>query len=151
MSSNVAPVVTNYDHVSPIRPWQASARDRLITAGIFLGSLALAYLVIKITGLSGKLGFFASFLFIFTTINAIRDYLRFGSASAKDSLVNTLVAAGAFITIVPITSILYTVISKGIKGIYPALFVRDMSLNAPNDPLNVGGLGHSIVGTILLT
>jgi phosphate transport system permease protein len=150
MSSNVAPVVTNYDHVSPIRPWQASVRDRLITAGIFLGSLALSYLVIKITGLSGKLGFFATFLFIFTTINAIRDYLRFGSASAKDTFVSTLVAAGAFITIVPIASILFTVISKGMKGIYVGLFFRDMSLNAPNDPLNVGGLAHSIIGTLLL-
>lgn len=150
MSSNVVAPPVNYDHVKPIRPWRASPKDRIITGGIFLVSVLIAYLLIKFTGLSGKLGMFASFLAVFVTINAVREYLRFGSASAKDTFVNILVAAGAFITIVPITSILYTVISKGIKGLYPGLFFTDMSLNAPNDPLDVGGLGHSIVGTLLL-
>lgn len=150
MSSNVAVAPVNYDHVKPIRPWQASPKDRVITGGIFVVSVLIAYALIEFTGLSGKLGMFASFLAVFVTINAVREYLRFGSASAKDTLVNTLVAAGAFLTIIPITSILYTVISKGIKGLYPGLFFTDMSLNAPNDPLDVGGLGHSIVGTLLL-
>jgi len=150
VSSNVAVAPVNYDHVKPIRPWQASPKDRVITGGIFVVSVLIAYALIEFTGLSGKLGMFASFLAVFVTINAVREYLRFGSASAKDTLVNTLVAAGAFLTIIPITSILYTVISKGIKGLYPGLFFTDMSLNAPNDPLDVGGLGHSIVGTLLL-
>lgn len=150
MSSNVAVAPVNYDHVKPIRPWQASPKDRVITGGIFVVSVLIAYALIEFTGLSGKLGMFVSFLAVFVTINAVREYLRFGSASAKDTLVNTLVAAGAFLTIIPITSILYTVISKGIKGLYPGLFFTDMSLNAPNDPLDVGGLGHSIVGTLLL-
>lgn len=150
MSSNLVQPQINYDHVKPIRPWKASPKDRVITGAIFGISAAIAYLLVKFTGLSGKLGLFFSFLIIFVAINAIREYMRFGSALAKDTFVNTLVAAGAFLTIVPITSILYTVISKGIKGIYLGLFFRDMSLNAPNDPLNVGGLGHSIIGTLLL-
>lgn len=150
MSSNISPVVTNYDHIPPSRPWQPSNRDRLIEVGIFLGSIFAALLLTRFTGFSGKLGFSILFLIIFAGINSFHDYVRFGSALAKDSLVNTLVAAGAFIAIVPILSILYTVISKGTKGIYSGLFYRDMSLNAPSDPLNVGGLAHSIVGTILL-
>jgi phosphate transport system permease protein len=150
MSSNVIAEAPNYDHVSPMRPWAASNRERIISTGVFLLALIAAFLLVRFTGFSGKLGFFVLFLFLFAGINSIRDYLRFGSALAKDTLVNTLVAAGAFITIVPILSILYTVISKGTKGIYSGLFYRDMSLNAPSDPLNVGGLAHSIVGTLLL-
>jgi phosphate transport system permease protein len=105
---------------------------------------------VKFTGFSGKLGFFVSFVIIFVVITASREYLRFGNALAKDTLVNTLVAVGAFITVIPIASIIYTVVSRGVKGLYPGLFYRDMSLNAPNDPLNVGGLGHAIIGTLLL-
>jgi phosphate transport system permease protein len=150
MSSNVIAEAPNYDHVSPIRPWAASNRERIISTGIFLLALITAFLLVSFTGFSGKLGFFILFLIIFAGINSFRDYLRFGSALAKDTLVNTLVAAGAFITIVPILSILYTVISKGTKGIYTGLFYRDMSVSAPSDPLNVGGLAHSIVGTLLL-
>jgi len=150
VSSNVVPTPVNFDHVNPTRPWQASTRDRVITGGIFAVSVLVAYVLVLFTGLSGKLGLFASFVFIFILINAVREYLRFGSALAKDTLVNTLVAVGAFLTIVPIASILFTVISKGMKGLYPGLFFSDMSLNAPNDPLSVGGLGHAIVGTLLL-
>jgi len=150
MSSNVIAEAPNYDHVSPIRPWAASNRERIISTGIFILALITAFLLVSFTGFSGKLGFFILFIIIFAGINSFRDYLRFGSALAKDTLVNTLVAAGAFITIVPILSILYTVISKGTKGIYTGLFYRDMSVSAPSDPLNVGGLAHSIVGTLLL-
>jgi phosphate transport system permease protein len=148
VSTTTAP--NDFSSVKPNRPWQASPRDRAITGGIFALSVLIAFISVKFTGFSGKLGFFASFVIIFVAITATREYLRFGNALAKDTLVNTLVAVGAFITVIPIESIIYTVVSRGIKGIYPGLFYRDMSLNAPNDPLNVGGLGHAIIGTLLL-
>lgn len=143
-------VPTDYSSVKPNKPWQASSKDRTITAGIFALSVLISSVSVKLTGFSGKLGFFASFVIIFIVITASREYLRFGNALAKDTFVNTLVAVGAFITVIPIVSIIYTVVSRGIKGLYPGLFYRDMSLNAPNDPLNVGGLGHAIIGTLLL-
>jgi phosphate transport system permease protein len=110
----------------------------------------MATLLVKMTGLSGKLGFFVSFVLIFVALTSGREYRRFGSASAKDALVNTVVAAGTFLTIIPIASIIFEVFSKGYKGIYLGLFTNDMSLNSPNDPANVGGLGHAIIGTLIL-
>ena len=139
-----------FQDIKPQRPWQASTKDKLISLAIFLTSVALAYGVVLATGLSGKLGMFASFVFIFIVITAGRSYLQFGSALAKDSLVKILVAVGTFLTLIPIASILFEVFSKGYKGLYPGLFVRDMSLNSPNDPANVGGLGHAILGTLIL-
>jgi phosphate transport system permease protein len=141
---------SDFSSVKPNKPWQASTKDRALTAGIFFISILVASLSVKLTGFSGKLGFFASFVIIFIAITAGREYLRFGNALAKDTFVNTLVAVGAFVTLIPIVSIIYTVVSRGIKGLYPGLIFRDMSLNAPNDPLNVGGLGHAIIGTLLL-
>jgi phosphate transport system permease protein len=141
---------TKYDDVKPIRPWQASPKDRAITGGIFLGSLISAYAVVLLTGFSGKLGVFFCFITIFMGLTSGREYSRFGRASAKDALVNTLVATGTFLTLIPIFSIILDVVSKGYKGLYPGLFYRDMALNSPNDPLNVGGLAHSIIGTLLL-
>jgi len=139
-----------FQDIKPQRPWQASTKDRVTTLGIFLFSILASYAVVSFTGLSGKLGLFASFVFIFIFVTSGRSYVQFGSALAKDSLVNILVAVGTFLTIIPIASILYEVISKGYKGLYPGLFFRDMSLNSPNDPANVGGLGHAILGTVLL-
>ena len=139
-----------FQDIKPQRPWQASNKDKLISLAIFLSSVVLAYGVVLATGLSGKLGMFTSFVFIFIVITAGRSYLQFGSALAKDSLVKILVAVGTFLTLIPIASILFEVFSKGYKGLYPGLFVRDMSLNSPNDPANVGGLGHAILGTLIL-
>jgi phosphate transport system permease protein len=142
--------VKEFNGVKPTRPWQASTKDRLITASVLLFSLASAYGLVKFTGLSGKLGLFFSFVFIFVALTSGREYFRFGNAAAKDALVNTVVATGTFFTLIPIGSILFKVISNGYKGLYPGLFTHDMSLNSPNDPLNQGGLGHSIIGTLLL-
>ena len=139
-----------FSDVKPIRPWQASTKDRSITAGILLFSLLASTVLVKVTGLSGKLGLFFSFVFIFVILTSGHEYFRFGTAAAKDALVNTVVAVGTFFTLIPIASILFKVISKGYKGLYPGLFTHDMSLNSPNDPLNQGGLGHSIIGTLLL-
>jgi len=140
----------SYQGIKPQRPWQASTKDKAITVGIFLFSIAFAYGVVLVSGLNGKLGMFASFVFIFVVINSGRSYLQFGSALAKDSLVNILVAVGTFLTLIPIFSILFEVFSKGYKGLYLGFFTRDMSLNSPNDPLNTGGLGHAILGTLIL-
>ena len=136
--------------IKPQRPWQASTKDNLVSLGVFLFSVLASYAVVSFTGLSGKLGLFASFVFIYISIASGRSYLQFGSAMAKDSLVNILVAVGTFLTLVPIASILFEVFSKGYKGLYPGLFYRDMSVNSPNDPANVGGLGHAILGTFFL-
>ena len=139
-----------FQDIKPQRPWQASTKDKAVTLGIFILSVTLAYGVVLATGLSGKLGMFASFVFIYISITSGRSYLQFGSAMAKDSLVNILVAVGTFLTLVPIASILFEVFSKGYKGLYPGLFYRDMAVNSPNDPANVGGLGHAILGTFFL-
>jgi phosphate transport system permease protein len=125
-------------------------KDRLTTGLVLVFALFMATLLVKMTGLSGKLGFFVSFVLIFVALTSGREYRRFGSASAKDALVNTVVAAGTFLTIIPIASIIFEVFSKGYKGIYLGLFTNDMSLNSPNDPANVGGLGHAIIGTLIL-
>lgn len=76
--------------------------------------------------------------------------MRTGSAAAKNNVVQALVAFAALVAITPIFSILFTVVSKGIKGISFGIFTRDMSLATPTDPLTSGGLLHAITGTLTL-
>jgi len=139
-----------YEGIKPQRPWQASTKDKLTSAGIFLFSIVCSYAIVKFSGLNGKLGLFASFVFVFVLITTGKSYLQYGNALAKDSLVNILVAVGTFLTLIPIASIIFTVVSKGSQGIYFGLFYKDMSLNSINDPGAVGGLAHAIIGTLFL-
>ena len=139
-----------YKDIKPQRPWQASTKDKLTSLGIFLFSIASAYAIVQFSGLNGKLGLFASFVFVFVAVTTGKSFLQYGNALAKDSLVNILVAIGTFLTLIPIASIIFTVISKGAQGIYLGLFYKDMSLNSINDPGAVGGLAHAIIGTLIL-
>jgi phosphate transport system permease protein len=75
---------------------------------------------------------------------------QLGSAAAKDAIVNSLVAFGAIVTVIPIASILFTVVQKGLPGISLNLFISDMSMATPTDPLSSGGLLHAITGTLAL-
>ncbi len=137
-------------NVKPTSPWKASKSDRVREAVLFIGSLLFTYLLVLFTGLSGKLGFFIAFFFIYALVTAVRSYLKYGMSSAKDSAIKVFIACGALLTLIPIASILYTILNKGYKGIKPNIFLNDMSMATPTDPLESGGLLHAIVGTLIM-
>ena len=135
---------------TPIKPWKATKKERLIDVAIFIAALIASYLVVAITEMKGKLALFAVFFLGYMLLTASIKGLQLGSAAAKDALVNSLVAFGAIVTVIPITSILLTVLQKGLPGISLNLFISDMSMATPTDPLSNGGLLHAITGTLAL-
>ena len=136
--------------VTPKSPWKASITDRLREAAIFLFAVAFSFVLVAFTGLSGKLGYFLAFFFVYAAATGIRSYLKYGMATAKDSAIKVFIACGALLTIIPITSILATIVSKGYKGIKPSIFINDMSMATPTDPISNGGLLHAIIGTLIM-
>lgn len=137
-------------NVKPRSPWKASNSDRIREAALFIGSLTSAYFLVALTGLAGKLGYFVAFFITYAVATSVRSYLKFGSSAAKDAAVRVLIACGALVTLLPIASIIFTIVSKGYKGIKPNLFLNDMSMATPTDPLTNGGLLHAIVGTLIM-
>lgn len=137
-------------NVLPQKPWKASKRDRALDISIFLGSLLASYVIVAVTAMKGKLALFAVFFLVYIALTSALKGFQRGNAAAKDALVNSLVAMGAVFTIIPIASIFFTVLQKGLPGISWSLFTQDMSLAAPTDPLSNGGLVHAILGTVIL-
>ena len=136
--------------VQPTKPWKASKKDRLVDAAIFLGSLLASYLIVEVTPMKGKLALFAVFFIVYMILTATLKGIQRGNAAAKDALVNSVVAIGAIVTVIPIASILFTVLQKGLPGIKLNIFTHDMSMATPTDPLSNGGLLHAITGTLTL-
>ncbi len=136
--------------VKPTAPWKASKRDRIRDAAIFLVTALFTYVVVEITPMKGKLAYFFLFFFSYAIATGALSFLKYGYMSAKDSAIKVIIAAGGIITLIPIVSILATIIQKGYKGIKLNIFTQDMSLATPTDPLNNGGLFHAIIGTIIL-
>ena len=135
---------------TPVKPWKATKQERAKDLGIFVLSLLASYLIVAATAMKGKLALFAMFFLVYMALTASIKGFQLGSAAAKDALVNSLVAFGAIVTVIPIASILFTVAQKGLPGISLNLFTSDMSMATPTDPLNNGGLLHAITGTLAL-
>jgi phosphate transport system permease protein len=128
----------------------ASKKDRVRDVAIFIFSLLFSFGFVGFSPLSGKLGYFVAFFVTYAVATSILSYSKFGYMAAKDNAIKVLIACGALLTILPIASILITVVSKGYKGIHWSIFTQDMSLASSTDPLSNGGLLHAIVGTLIM-
>jgi phosphate transport system permease protein len=136
--------------VKPTAPWKASNQDRLRDMVIFLGTALFTYGAVEVTPLKGRLAYFILFFISYAVATGALSYFKYGKMTAKDSALKVFIAAGALLTVLPIFSILATIIQKGYKGIKLNIFTNDMSLATPTDPLNNGGLLHAIIGTLIL-
>ena len=145
MTSNSTPNIP-----APGKPWAATPQARIKDATLFVAAIILTVAIVELTPLKGKLAYFFSFFIFFALITAISQYIARGKAAAKDAIIKTVVVLGAVITVLPIASIIITVVSKGIAGIHPGLFTHDMSMATPTDPISNGGLLHAITGTLTL-
>ena len=92
--------------VKPKSPWKASPKDRAKEAAIFLGTIAATSLVVLFSPLSGKLGLFVTFFFLYALAEATSSYIKFGTMTAKDSAIKVVMACGAVLAVLPIVSIL---------------------------------------------
>ena len=136
--------------VKPTAPWKASKKDRLRDALIFLATAVFTFGVVEVTPLKGKLAYFFLFIISYSVATAALSFFKYGATTAKDSAIKVVIAGGALLTVLPIASILVTIIQKGYKGIKLNIFTSDMSLATPTDPLTNGGLLHAIIGTMIL-
>ena len=134
----------------PTKPWRASKRERGLDISIFLVAILSSYGVVALTPLKGKLAYFVIFFIVYAALTSIFKATQRGSTAAKDALVNSLVAIGAIVTVIPVASIMATLLAKGLPGISFGLFTHDMALATPTDPLSNGGLLHAITGTLIL-
>jgi phosphate transport system permease protein len=122
----------------------------LATGSLIAVSLVLAAIAVEFSGLSGKLGFAAAFFFFSTLLIFVQQFRLRDLPAAKDSLLSSFASLGIVLTLIPIVSIVTTVVLKGYKGIHFGMFANDMTQASVNDPVQAGGLLHAIVGTLIM-
>jgi phosphate transport system permease protein len=135
---------------TPQKPWETTNKQRLSTALLIFAAILISFIIIKLTGLDGKLGFLSTLFIVSTLLIFIQQWRLRDKSAAKDSLLSSFALLGMIMTVIPIVSIVYTVVIKGYKGIHFGMFINDMSLNSVNDPIKDGGLLHALVGTIIM-
>jgi phosphate transport system permease protein len=136
--------------IKPSKPWAKSPIERGRDLSFLAAAIVISYLLVANTGMNGKLGYAFSFFAAYGAIVSGFSLITRGAPAAKDAFVKTLVAAGAIVTILPIASIIYTVLKRGLPGLHWNLLTSDMSMAAPTDPITNGGVLHAITGTLTL-
>ncbi len=136
--------------VRPTKPWAKSPQDRILSAAFVAAAIAFSYFFVAATEMKGKLAYAFIFFVAYGVITSTHSFIIRGPQAAKDSFVSTLVSLGAIVTVIPIGSILFTVIQKGVPGLHFGLLSNDMSMATPTDPIPTGGVLHAITGTLTL-
>jgi len=136
--------------VKPQKPWSPTRQEVAINASSFITSAALASAAVKFTALSGKIGFFVAFIISITTLQVISGVRKYGRKALADNFASSIIYVGASIVLVPVISILYMAITKGIAGLHWSLFTQSMFNASFLDPVSKGGLLHALVGTLYL-
>ena len=136
--------------VTPIKPWRATKRDIATQIAVLLASVVAAYFLIANTGFEGRLPLVIFFGIFSITALAIISGLRRGKEAAKDAVLAGAAYVGLFALLLPVVSILWTVISRGTAAIYGGFFTTDMSQDPFSSPLDAGGIKHALIGTLWL-
>ena len=134
----------------PTKPWAKSPQDRILGLAFFLAAILFSYFFVAATELKGKLAYAFIFFVAYAVITSTHSFIIRGPQAAKDSFVSTLVALGAVATVIPIASILFTVVKNGAPGLHPGILSNDMSMAAATDPIASGGVLHAITGTLTM-
>ena len=142
--------MTVADQVKPGMPWLPTKKEKGQKFGSFLLALIASVVLLFTTGLNGKLGWVFAFFISYVSISFITEYRKAGKPAAQDSLLTSISRFAIFLAIIPIVSIVATVISKGWRGLHWGLFTQDMSQATVNSPITEGGMLAAIVGTLIM-
>ena len=113
---------------------------------VLAGSVAVAMALNVSTGLAGWFGTTLVAALTFMVIQSIWSFAVEGRRHAVDRLATTFVYSTFVIAIVPLISVLFTVMAKGLKVMSWGFLVNSMRNVSPRNP--GGGAGHAIVGTL---
>jgi phosphate transport system permease protein len=110
------------------------------------GAVAVAMALNVSTGLAGWFGTTLVAAVTFMIIQSVWSFAVEGRRHAVDRLATTFVYSTFVIAIVPLVSVLFTVVVKGLKVMSWGFLTNSMRNVSPRSP--GGGAGHAIVGTL---
>ena len=134
---------------TPTQPWHKPRAEQRRDALVYLALAVAAYAIVMVTGVAGPDGF-AMVCFIEVLLLTIFRSRGIGKAKSTNAIVSTVIGAGAVVAFAPWMSIFFSLVTKGFHGLYVGYLFGDMRVTTPDDELNMGGVGHAIVGSMLM-
>ena len=134
---------------TPRRPWRQPRRVAIETVSLVTGALVASALVESVTGLEGILGLYLGFAVVLPLF-AVLLVFRKGRNATVDRLATSVLVVAFGAVCIPWISVISTVVSKGSKAFHAKYLTTDMLVTGVDDPLNLGGVAHALVGSALV-
>ena len=130
---------------------QATLDERFNIVGALLASLALATLLFGwITPLTGSVGWVVVAFLSFVGFYVLLTALRADRQEVKDKVMTALlVSAGVLLFGALVFVVAYTLLRGREALVHLNFFTQTMELAGPLDPLDLGGIVHALVGTLI--
>jgi len=137
--------------VKPAKPWLKRSPQELFTSSLpSLIPIVLAAITVLFTGLSGKTGFALAWLVFTSLIIVIWPILVKSKNLRGDLILQSMVAVATLAFFTAVAWVLSSVLNPGLRNFNFSLLVGDSSVVEVDSPLNVGGLAHALVGSIIV-
>jgi phosphate transport system permease protein len=132
----------------PIQPWEKQSRS-LTPSFIVVGTvpLVLAALVFFFSGLDFSVVLLGVFLPLQLVAGSVLGFRVFGSKGLQDALLMVFSVFLFTMVFVLLTSVLYSVISKGMQALSLSFIYQNNRYVDTTTGLDTGGVGHAILGT----
>ena len=137
-------------NAAPQKPWRLGRKQVATNLTIFALAVIATPVLLKITPLSGKLGGAFILFVLFTISNVLISVIRQGVKTISTAIAESLIYVATALVLLPLGSILFTVIIKGKDSIKLNTFTKDMRITQPDAPFTEGGALHAILGTASL-
>lgn len=73
-----------------------------------------------------------------------------GTKAAADAIIIVCAIGATIFSLVVLVSVLWSILTKGIQAISTAFLFQNNEYISPSTPLGYGGIGHAILGTVLI-
>ena len=126
--------------------------DLLALGGAGISAICTGLLLFgRLAPVAGALGFVMTTYAVFVLTYALLVWLGDDRPAVVDKVMAVLLASAATVAGIALLSVVLFTLWRGRQALgQPNLYYRDMSEAGPADPLSVGGIGHAVVGTLIM-
>ncbi len=136
-----------------LRTLSGISQDDLLTVlGALLSSVCLTVLLFgMLTPMSGQPGFVVVGWVLFLVVYGLLVSMSDSRPVVVDKVMSMVLGSAAVLAFVALASVIIFTLWRGREALTTwNLYTQDMSEAGPADPITVGGIGHAIVGTLII-
>ena len=130
---------------------RATAEERFVTLGSWVGGFALAWLITqRLLPVGGPAWLLVAWLVLGLAVTAVTSSMAGRRVDVADRLATGVVTAGALVVGAALVSTLVFVVYRGWEPLlHPQFYFSDMSGVGPRASFDRGGIAHAITGSVI--